>query len=122
MSAEVDNIDCRIGEFDNELLFNFNGINKPKLTQIKFEITNFRNPWSGITIESIRVNSYESADCSGNIVSSKAVGSQTFYAKTTPEKNFKLTSSTNVLGNSSADNEITFAWTPLFSTSLDGRG
>ena len=41
---------CEIGEYENQLKFNFRDIENQELTNIFFEFTNFRNPWSAITI------------------------------------------------------------------------
>lgn len=115
-------MDCWLGANDDELLFRFKGVQAPDLTQIIFDFTNFHNPWSAVTIESITISSYESADCSGDAHSAKSVGPQTFYPKTTPAERVLLQSSSNVLGDSSPTNKIVFAWTPLYTTSLDGKG
>ena len=46
----MNTIDCRIGETESDLLFNFKDIESPDLTQIIFEFTNFHNPWSSVTV------------------------------------------------------------------------
>ena len=112
---------CDIGQ-PNELLFSFQGISRPDLTNIGFEFTNFKNPWSAITIQSIRVASYRSTDCSGDAESSKKIGSATFFPQEVSEENFSLVSTTTVLGNDDPANEVIFRLRPTFPFSLDGTG
>ena len=118
----VGSVTCRIGEKDNELLFNFSGFRKSRLKQLTFYITNFRNPWSAITLESNRIMSYDNSDCSGSVVSSKKIGDHTYYPLTLPSGSFKITSSTDVLGYADLSNEVIFKWTPQYTMGVDGRG
>ena len=121
-SRVIEDINCRIGASDNELLFNIKGIKKPLLKQFTFYITNFRNPWSAISLESNRILSYDSSDCSGTMVSSKKIGDHTFYPLTLPPGSFKITSSTDILGYDDLNNEVIFKWTPTYTMGADGMG
>lgn len=57
---------CEIGKQTNTLQFRFQDINKQNLTNIYFEFENFKNPWSALTVQSIRINVFASVDCTGN--------------------------------------------------------
>ena len=52
----------------------------------------------------------------------QTVGPQVYYPKTTPASNVKVSSNKSELGDSSADNKVTFVWTPIYTTSKDGLG
>ena len=129
MSAKYDDIirggvKCRMG-LRNELLvnfFDFNPDRSPDLNEIAIKVTKFQNPWSAITIESIRISSYRSEDCSGDAESSKPMGAQTFYSLVIPETNAAITSTSTVLGDSDPANTVIFKVTPTYTTSRDGRG
>jgi len=105
----------------NELFFSFQGITNPGVTELIFDFTNFQNPWSDISIESVRINSYSSADCSGNAQSSITASPLNFFPQQMPDANVILSSSSNVLG---ADQgvDLTVKFTPGFTTSLNGNG
>ena len=93
-----------------------------ELTDIRVEITNFLNPHSSITVTSLRVSSYRSRDCSGDAESSTSMNEANFFPLYTPEENFAMSASSNVLGDSDPANTITFKFTPVYSTSPDARG
>lgn len=69
-SIFVSGIKCQIGQTTNSIQFSFDKFSRPDLTQVIFKFTNFRNPWSASTIESIRIDSYSSSDCTGEAESS----------------------------------------------------
>ena len=85
-------------------------------------MTNFKNPFSGIEIQSIRITSYATPDCSGDADSSTKLGSQYFNALSSPAANYEMTSSSDVLGDSDPGNKIVFKFTPVFTAAPDGRG
>ena len=57
---------CQIGERTNQLDFSFVNIERTDLTNIFFTFTGFKNPWSSVTMNSVRVDSYSGPDCVGN--------------------------------------------------------
>ena len=119
----IDGMTCSIGgTYRNELLFSFQGIKRTDLTDISFQFTNFANPWSAITIESIRVSSYKTPDCSGDAQSSETITEETFYPAEVPAANFQISSSSDILGDSDPQNTVTFKYLPASTTSKDGKG
>ena len=115
-------VNCRLGDRRNELLITFLDIERTDLTDIIIDITNFQNPHSAIEITSLRVSSFRSEDCSGDAESSTTMNSADFFSLTTPEDQFHMEASSNVLGDSDPANTITFKFTPIYTTSPDGRG
>lgn len=73
-------------------------------------------------MDSIRIDSYQSNDCSGSADSSVSINQQSFYAARVSEDLYSVTSSTDELGNSSAGNEVTFGITPKEFFSKTGSG
>ena len=96
--------------------------NRPDLTDVSIEITNFRNPYSNNEVTSLRISSYRSTDCSGDAESSRTMAAQSWFSLITPSDQFSLISQSNVLGDSDPGNKIVFKFTPIFTTSPDGRG
>ena len=115
-------MECWIGNNGRELNFKFLGIVKPNLTQILFVFSNFKNPWSTITVESMSVNSYDSPDCSGSVISNEKIGRQEFYQKIIPDDKVEIISSSDVLGDSAPQTTATFSFTPTTTMSVDGTG
>ena len=113
---------CQIGERTNQLDFSFIGIERPDLTNIFFTFTNFKNPWSSVTMNSVRVDSYNSPNCEGNGQTIQRASSLAFYSEITPYANVKISSSSNILGDSDPATEVTFEITPAFTTSKTGSG
>ena len=118
----MDDVKCWVTPAGNELLFSFSGISRPDLTQIKFFFSNFINPWSAVKIKSIKVNSYTTTDCSGPVESSRSISSLTFFPHQIPAEKVKIIPSTDTLGYSEPQNEVTFKITPTTTFSLDGNG
>ena len=116
-------IRCDIGTSNNELQFSLYDITCPETPQILFEITNFHNPWSAITISSIRLYAYDQDFCIGSDkIGSDPISAHKFYPKTMLESKIAISSSNNVLGYSELDNAVTFKFTPVYSTSPTKNG
>ena len=110
-------IRCRIGSQNNVLLFNLFDVTCPEAPQIIFELTNFKNPWSAITISSIRLYAFSTDNCIGDKIRSGAISPHKFYPRTFPASSVSIRSSSNVLGDSNLDNAVTFKFTPSYTTS-----
>ena len=117
-------IKCDIGDSNNEIQFSLYDITCPETPQILFEITNFNNPWSATTIDSIRLFAFGQDICFGNDkIGSDPITPHKFYPKTMLKSdNIKISSSNNVFGYSGSDNAVTFKFTPTYSTSPTKNG
>lgn len=104
------------------LKFRFHEIAKPELTNIFFDFDNFLNPWSTVTIESINIKVYRSNDCTGNPEDSQETPPVTFWPIDMPDSAVKLMSTSDILGDSSPNVNITISITPTFTVSKTGRG
>ena len=122
ITAFVGGIDCEVNTGGNSLLFSFQDIQKPELTEISIQFTNFINPWSAISIQSIRVSSYISSDCSGDQQSSQDLSPLSFEQQLMPATQVDITSSSTVLGDHLPSNIVTFKFTPSTTMSRSGRG
>lgn len=92
------------------------------MAQIIFSFTNFYNPWSAVTIESISVKSYANSDCQDPAAASVPVDKKEFYAVAIPTSAVSVTSTGTEIGDSSPENTATFKFTPTTTLSKDGRG
>ena len=116
-------IRCGIGNNNNELQFSLFDITCPEKAQILLEVTNFQNPWSAITVSSIRLYAFGQDTCFGtDKIGSDPISAHKFYPKTMPESNIEISSSSNVFGYSKLDNAVTFKFTPFYSTSPTKNG
>mmetsp|Transcript_22416 Transcript_22416/g.27591 ORF Transcript_22416/g.27591 Transcript_22416/m.27591 type:complete len:133 (+) Transcript_22416:494-892(+) len=120
---------CELGAQPNTLLFRFHDIARQDLTNIFFEFTNFINPWSAITIKSIRINTYRSTDCSGSSEGSPKTQQVSFWPKEIPADNSnplnpnpQLSSSSLILGDSDPNVSLTIGIVPVTIVSKTGRG
>lgn len=113
---------CEIGQYNNELNFYFTGIRRPDLTEITFDFTNFNNPFSASTIQSIRINVFGTKDCSGSPQDSISTAPVGFWPYKMPSDNVKLESSSQVLGDSDPNVTLTIQVTPIFLVSKTGKG
>lgn len=113
---------CEIGDQTNQLKFRFHDIENQELTNIFFEFSKFRNPWSAITVQSIRINAFRDKDCLVGPESSRQTPPVTFWPKYLESKNVLITSTSNVLGDSSPNLNMTITWTPTVTVSKTGRG
>ncbi len=116
----VDMGECKIGTNANQLEFTFTNV-EPQLTQIFFTFTNFKNPWSSITLNSVRVDSF-SGKCEGDPQATQRSSPLNFYSSFLPAENVKLSSSSTVTGDSSPAVTLIIKFTPILTTSLVGRG
>lgn len=75
-----------------------------------------------MTIESIRVSSYISSDCSGDLQSSKDLTPQPFDVEEMLASSIDIKSSSLVLGDHSPSNVAFFRFTPKTTMSKSGSG
>ena len=116
-------IRCSIGNSNNESQFSLFDITCPEKAQILLEVTNFQNPWSAITVSSIRLYAFGQDTCFGtDKIGSDPISAHKFYPKTMPESNIEISSSSNVLGYSKLDNAVTFKFTPVYTSSPTKNG
>ncbi len=112
--------ECKIGTNANQLEFTFTNL-EPQLTQIFFTFSNFKNPWSSITLTSVRVDSFK-GKCEGSPQATQRSSPLNFYSSFLPADNVKLSSSSTITGDSSPAVTLTIKFTPNLTTSLVGRG
>ena len=92
------------------------------LTSITFEFKNFHTPWSARDMDKIDIRTFPNKECTGTNFQGYQVSALTILPGEIDAENCSVTSTSNILGHTKADNALVFSFTPQTTLSKSGSG